>query len=65
MCSTCSSGGAFDCDDFGVWFYVIIIGGILIIAGGVLFAVLRLKKKQKQDTMYTEEKTKLSEPFVS
>lgn len=46
MCSTCSSGGAFSCDDFGVWFYIIIIGTILIVAGGVLFTVFRIKKNK-------------------
>lgn len=65
MCSKCSSGGALSCDEFGVWFYLIVIGSILIVAGGVLFAVFKMKKRQKQDSMFTEEKTKMSEPFVS
>lgn len=66
MCSTCNSDGAFDCGDYSVWFFLIIIGIILVVGGGVLVVIFKLKRrKDKADTMYTEEKTKLSEPFAS
>lgn len=64
MCSTCNSGGAFDCEKYSAGFFVIIVGGSLVVLGLITFVVVKVvKKKQKQDSMFTEEKTKLSEPI--
>jgi uncharacterized protein (DUF983 family) len=46
MCNSCGSGDAFDCSqDYSVWFYLMIIGIILLSAGVVLVVALKLKKK--------------------
>lgn len=65
MCSTCSSGGAFDCEDFSAGFYLVIIGSILAVAGIVIFVVFKLrKKKEKSDSVFSEEKSKLTDQLT-
>jgi hypothetical protein len=65
LCTTCTDGGGFDCDEYSAWFYVFIIILVLIIAGAGLFIGLKMKKKKRLPSLMTEERPTPTEPFVS
>jgi hypothetical protein len=48
MCGKCDSFGFLSCSSFGVWFYVILAGLILVVAGIVMLIVLKIRKNRKE-----------------
>jgi heme/copper-type cytochrome/quinol oxidase subunit 2 len=57
MCDICSSSGFLSCETFGVWFYVIIGGIVLIVAGIVAGIVFKIRKNRKIEMDLSEPLT--------
>jgi hypothetical protein len=58
MCNSCNSSLFLSCETFGVWFYVIIAGIVLITAGIIAGIVFKIRKDRKI------RGTELSEPLT-
>jgi hypothetical protein len=55
MCDSCNSSEFLSCETFGVWFYVIIGGLVLIIAGIIAGVVLKMRKDRNRRGMNQSE----------
>ena len=58
ICSTCE-GSAGSCSEYSAAFYVLIIGSILLLAGGIVFVVIRKRRAQKWNSDDSAEARKI------
>ncbi len=58
ICSTCE-GSAGSCIQYSATFFILIIGSIILIAGGIIFVVIRKRKMQKWNSEDTSEARKI------
>jgi hypothetical protein len=58
MCESCSSSDFLSCKTFGVWFYLIIAGFILLISVIIAGIMFKIRKNRKMS------ETLLSEPLI-
>jgi hypothetical protein len=47
LCDSCDGTGLLSCSTFGAWFYVILVGLILIVAGIIFAIVVKIRRSRK------------------